>query len=131
MTSIGTAHARILVADDDVDCRELVSRALRAPATEIAIATDGGELLELAAGDEAIDLIVTDINMPWMHGLQVLASLREAGLATPVLVITGLTRPELPDAIARMGHASLLYKPFGADQLRGAIAALLAGEVPP
>jgi DNA-binding response OmpR family regulator len=59
-----------------------------------------------------------------MEGLQVLASIREAGLPTPVLVITGLTRPDLEASVERMGHASLLRKPFDAEKLRGAVAAL-------
>jgi DNA-binding response OmpR family regulator len=119
---------RILVADDDPNCRELVARALGGPGTEVLTATDGGELLELTADDEhVLDLIVTDINMPWMEGLQVLASIREAGLTTPVLVITGVTRPDLETSIDRMGRARVLYKPFDVDQLRNAIAVLLGG----
>jgi DNA-binding response OmpR family regulator len=121
------AVIRILVADDDPNCRELVARALYGPGTEVVTANDGGELLELTADDEhALDLIVTDINMPWMEGLQVLASIREAGLTTPVLVITGVTRPDLETSVDRMGRAGLLYKPFDAEQLRNAIADLLA-----
>jgi len=120
--------SRILVADDDADCRELVARALAGPDIEICAATDGGELIELTADDRGLDLIVTDIDMPWMHGLQALASLRSAGLETPVLVITGLTRPELATSIDRMGNAKLLYKPFGVEQLRGAVASLLASS---
>lgn len=136
-TQAGTADAdpgsmavltRILVADDDVDCRELVSRALGGPSTEIWTAADGGELLDLTSDDRALDLIVTDIDMPWMQGLQVLASIREAGLTTPVLVITGLTRPDLPRSVERMGHAKLLYKPFDIEQLRSAVAELLSNE---
>lgn len=121
-------RTRILVADDDDNCRELVARALGGPGTEVCTATDGGELLELTSDDRGLDLIVTDINMPWMEGLQVLASIREAGLTTPVLVITGITRPDLARSIDRMGHARLLYKPFDVEQLRMAVADLFAGE---
>lgn len=119
---------RILVADDDANCRELVVHALGGGHAEICTASDGGELIELTSDDRDPDLIVTDINMPWMQGLQVLASIREAGLTTPVLVITGLTRPDLPRSIERLGHTKLLYKPFGVEQLRSAVAELLAGE---
>ena len=122
------SYARIIVADDDADCRELVSAALHAPGNEILFATNGGELLDLVAEHDDFDLIITDINMPWMEGLQVLASIRSAGLRTPVLVITGLTRPDLPAAIARMGNAGLLHKPIAIADLRGAIAELLVGE---
>ena len=122
------AGARILIADDEADCRDLLVLALRGAASEIAVATNGGELLEMIAERGPFDLIVTDINMPWMQGLHVLASIREAGLRTPVLIVTGLSHPDLPRSTARLGRAKLLYKPFAIGQLREAIAELLAIE---
>ena len=119
---------RILIADDDPDCCKLLVLALQAPGTTLSVATDGGELLDQVAEHGPFDLIITDINMPWMQGLQVLASFRAAGLATPVLVVTGMPRADLPESIARMGHAGLLPKPFTVEQLRSAIAVLQAAE---
>jgi two-component system cell cycle response regulator CtrA len=124
-TPIVWTHTRILVADDDPDTLELIELAVRGPGIEICTAVDGGELLELIAAYDSFDLIVTDINMPWIEGHQVLASIRAAGLATPVLVVTGLDQPDLPDTIARMGNAMLLRKPFEIVELRQAIARLL------
>jgi CheY-like chemotaxis protein len=129
--NVRPTRTRILIADDDEDCRELVSLALHAPGTEICMAASGAELIELVAEGGPFDLIVTDINMPWMEGLQVLASIREAGLTTPALVITGVTRPDLQASVERMGNARLLCKPFGIAALREAIAALFAGEALP
>jgi len=83
---------RILIADDDPDSLELLELTLQSVGVEIVTAVDGGQLLELVAEDGPFDLIVTDINMPWMEGLQVLASIREAGLDTPVLVVTDSNR---------------------------------------
>jgi CheY-like chemotaxis protein len=119
---------RILVADDEADQRFLLHRALRHAGNEVVMAADGGELLDRIAQDGAFDAIVTDINMPWMQGLQVLASARGAGLTTPVLVVTGLKRPDLEIEVARMGHAQLLHKPYSADELRRAVAKLLVSE---
>jgi CheY-like chemotaxis protein len=127
-TATVPTHTRILIADDDPDTLELIELAVAGPGVEIYRATDGLELLELIAEREPFDLIVTDINMPWIEGLQVLASIREAELETPVLVVTGLDRPGLTDTVARMRYAMLLRKPFEIADLRRAIAALLAGE---
>jgi CheY-like chemotaxis protein len=122
--------ARILIADDDADCRELLILALAAPGVEVCVATHGGELLQLAAEDGPFDLIVTDIDMPWIRGVQVLASFRAAGLETPVLLVTGLTRGGLTESIARLGRTALLPKPFAIAQLRSAVAELLGPAVP-
>jgi DNA-binding response OmpR family regulator len=115
---------RYLVADDDESCRTLLELALSTPDSEVLVATDGGELLTLIAEEGPFDAVVTDINMPWMQGLQVLATVREAGLTTPVLVVTGMTSAELPAAVARLGHARLLLKPFTVQALRAELAAL-------
>jgi DNA-binding response OmpR family regulator len=66
--------------------------------------------------------------MPWMEGLQVLHSARAAEIHTPVLVITGLTRPDLQAKVDRLGNAKLLRKPFGIRELRAAVADLVAGQ---
>jgi DNA-binding response OmpR family regulator len=118
---------RIAIADDDEDTRALVRRALESPGIEIREAASGGELVELLAAD-GCDLLVTDITMPWMSGLQVLVSARTAGFATPALVITGLPDPALPARVVALGHASLLRKPFGIDELRAAVSALLGPD---
>ena len=120
-----STHTRILIADDDPDTLELIELAVRGPCVELYTASDGMELLELVAERAPFDLIVTDINMPWIEGLQVLASIREAGLYTPVLVVSGLDRPDLRTTVARMGNAILLRKPFDIADLRQAIATLL------
>lgn len=119
---------RILVADDEADQRFLLHRALRHAGNDVVMAADGGELLDKIAEDGQFDAIVTDINMPWMQGLQVLASARGAGLTTPVLVVTGLKQPDLESEVARMGHAQLLRKPYSAEELRRAVAKLLVSE---
>jgi len=126
-TSAGTvsARCRILIADDDQNCRDLITIALTAPGTQLLAAANGGELLEVLAEHGPFDLIVTDIDMPWMQGLQVLASCREAELQTPVLVVTGLSRPDLPAAVAKLGRSRLLTKPFTVADLRAAIAELV------
>jgi len=129
MTPTVATHTRILVGDDDPDTLELIELAVQGPGVELYMAIDGMELLELIAECGPFDLIVTDINMPWIEGLQVLASIREAGLETPVLVVSGLDRPDLSATIARMGNATLLRKPFEIADLRRAITALL-GRAP-
>jgi putative two-component system response regulator len=120
--------SRIVIADDDPDSLELLRLALGNPQIEICEAVNGAELVDLLAEDGPFDLVVTDVHMPWMEGLQVLLSARAAEIHTPVLVITGLTRPDLQTKVDRLGSAKLLRKPFGVSELRAAVAELMAAQ---
>lgn len=121
----GRARFRVAIADDDPESRELLRHILWNPDTEIVEAVNGAELIQLLAEQAPFDLIVTDVDMPWMEGLQALRSARAADILTPAVVITGLTRPDLEAAVARLGATKLLRKPFGAAALRAAITSLV------
>jgi CheY-like chemotaxis protein len=118
---------RILIADDDPESLELLGSALGSLDREIVLARDGGELLDRIADDGPFDLIVTDLNMPWMEGSQVLASARVAGLETPVVIVTGMSQPELQEKIGRLGDVRLFRKPVDIIELRLAVTELLEG----
>jgi two-component system cell cycle response regulator CtrA len=120
---------RVAIADDDPDSLELLRLALENPMTEIYEATNGVELVQLLIENDPFDLVVTDVLMPWMEGLQVLRSARAAEVMTPVLVISGLTRPDLQTTVERLGNAALLHKPFGIPDLRAAISALMSRQL--
>src|SRR5690348_10176941 len=118
---------RALVADDDSEMLELVGDALVHFGADVVTATSGGDLLEKLAHDESFDVIVTDISMPWMTGLQVMHSVRTAGLPVPVVVITALRDPWLPAQVAALGaRTELLYKPFSLAELQAAVRRGLA-----
>src|SRR5262245_23440872 len=78
------APRRILVADDDPDMLDTVAEAIAADGSEVVRAASGGELIQRLAEEGPFDLIVTDISMPWMSGIQVTQTARTAGLNTPV-----------------------------------------------
>ena len=119
---------RIAIADDDPDSLELVRAALQRSNFEISQATGGGELVELLVNRGPFDLIVTDIDMPWMDGIAVVRSARAAQITTPVLIITGIARMGLQVAVARLGNARLLEKPVDVSALRDTVEALLKGS---
>jgi two-component system response regulator (stage 0 sporulation protein F) len=118
---------RIAIADDDPESLEILREALLSPTVEIAEAAGGGQLVELLAEQGPFDLIVTDVDMPWMDGISALRSARAAKITTPVLVITGLARTGLQVAVARLGGAKLLRKPIDIHAVRNAVAELLGG----
>ena len=117
-------NARVLIADDDASSLALVATALERLGCRVSCAEDGNELLQAIATGEPFDLLVTDISMPWMTGLQVAHSVRTAGLTTPVIVMTAL--PIDAAHVRALGaHAVLLRKPFEAKQLVAAARTLL------
>lgn len=120
---------RVLVADDDPDLLAAVVASLRSVGATVTSATTGAELLERLAEDGPFDLLVTDISMPWMTGLQVAHSAREAGLSIPLLVMTGLSDPSIDGRVRALGgHTALLRKPFDLDDLVRAMRALVGGD---
>jgi putative two-component system response regulator len=124
------AVLRIAIADDDPDSLELLRLALGGPQIEILEALNGADLVDLLAESGPFDLVVTDVHMPWMEGLQVLLSARNAEIMTPVLVITGFSRADMQAKVDRLGNAKLLRKPFGILELREAVSDLMAGQAP-
>lgn len=117
--------AEILIADDDLQLLGALSESLRQLGAHVVCARDGGELIE-ALEEGPYDLIVTDVSMPWMTGLQATHSARYAGLETPILVITALTDPKIDDVVAALGpRARLLRKPFDLESFEAAVRDLL------
>ena len=121
--------SRIAIADDDPESLELLRLALGNPMTQIYEATNGVELVQLLLQNDPFDLVVTDVLMPWIEGLQVLRSARVSEVTTPVLVITGLDRPDIQATVDGLGNAQLLHKPFGIPELRAAVFALTSRQL--
>jgi DNA-binding response OmpR family regulator len=124
---LGPVH--ILVAEDDPDLREAVSAALERLGADVVQARSGAELIEQLADRKPFDLVVTDISMPWMTGLQAMFSARTAGVGMPVLVMTALEDEAIPDKVLALGdNALLLHKPFELRELEVAAETLLSRQ---
>jgi CheY-like chemotaxis protein len=106
----------------------LLSDVLRGPSTAIYKATSGAELVALLAEHGPFDLIVTDIDMPWMDGIAAIKAARGSEIQSPVLVISGLSRPDLPAEIEHLGNAKFLRKPILVSALREAVDELLGNS---
>lgn len=79
----------ILIVDDDSLSREMVAAILEEAGHECLLAENGIEALEQLAGEYAIELVVSDMNMPLLSGLNLFQELRGQGLATPFVLLTG------------------------------------------
>lgn len=114
---------RVLVADDDPDTLTLVSNAIEGLGCTVVRADDGNEMLQMLAQGN-YQLIITDIAMPWMTGLQVAHSARTAGVSSPVIVMTA-SRIRHEDVALLGDNAVLLHKPFSLSRLRDEACRLL------
>lgn len=109
---------QVLTVDDSASVRQMVSFTLRRAGFEVAEAADGRLGLE-AAARQKFDLVVTDLNMPNVDGLEMIAGMRRlSGYAfTPILMLTTESQAEKKDAGRKAGATGWIVKPFQADQL--------------
>jgi DNA-binding response OmpR family regulator len=117
-------RSRILVVEDDQPLRAAIARGLREAGYEVEQAATGGEALAVAQRGRH-DAIVLDILLPGMRGDAVCASLRAAGLRTPVLMLTALDAVEQRIAGLDAGADDYLTKPFDWGELLARLRALL------
>ena len=117
-------RSTILVAEDDPAIGNALFRALSHEGYEVRRVTDGAEALEALAESPA-DLVVLDVAMPHVDGLEVCRRLRSAGNRRPVLMLTA--RHTVGDRVAGLdaGADDYLVKPFSLDELFARIRALL------
>ena len=115
---------KLLVVEDDPDMSRAVSRALEKRGFSVTPCFDGLAAFKLIR-QKAHDLILLDLNIPGEDGLHLLQRMRNAGIETPVLVLTA--RSAVGDRIAGLnaGGDDYLSKPFDLDELEARIRALL------
>ncbi|MEV4137579.1 response regulator transcription factor [Dactylosporangium sp. NPDC049742] len=115
---------RILVVDDDAAVRDSLARTLRFEGYQVDTARDGQEAVDAAHADEP-DVMVLDVSMPRMDGLQACRRLRGEGVLVPVLMLTA--RDSVGDRVAGLdaGADDYLVKPFALQELLARIRALL------
>ncbi|MGZ8975773.1 sigma-54-dependent transcriptional regulator [Methylomagnum sp.] len=108
--------ARVLVADDEPNARRMLQILLSGLGYEVLTAGDGKEALGLI-DDHAVDLVVTDLNMPELDGLELLTALRAAGNTVPVIVVTAYGTVESAVAAMKQGAFDFLIRPLDVDQV--------------
>jgi len=115
---------RVLVVEDDPGVREAVARALRYEGYDVETAGDGAAALRSTATAEP-DVIILDVMMPEVDGLETCRILRARGSRVPILVLTALA--EVADRVAGLdaGADDYLVKPFALEELLARVRALL------
>lgn len=123
---------RALIVDDSSVMRKVVERALRQAGIDLSTVLQAGNgeeaLQSLRASAEPLQLILSDINMPTMDGLQFLEACRSEGLAqdVPIVMITTEASEPLVRRALAAGARGYLCKPFTSDQVKARVLPLLS-----
>lgn len=115
---------RILAVDDDPSARELLADFLASRGYRVQTAADGPTALEILSRDPP-DLLLLDLLMPGMTGMEVLRRMPESARTVPVIVITAVTEEDVGRAALRAGAKEYVTKPLDLPHLEEAILAVL------
>jgi DNA-binding NtrC family response regulator len=119
-TPIG-AGKRVLVVDDEDNTRQTITRMLEAGGFTVVTATNGAEALEcLAEQSDDIDLVLSDVTMPTMNGIDLSYHIRDQYPGMPVAIVSGDVS-DLEKSIIGRADVPFIKKPFHAESLYSAV----------
>ena len=118
--------ASILAVDDSASMRQMVSFTLKGAGYDVIEAVDGVDALNKAK-QKSVNLVITDVNMPNMDGIALIAELRKlpSYKFTPLLMLTTESAPEKKQAGKAAGATGWIVKPFNPEQLVATIKKVL------
>jgi DNA-binding response OmpR family regulator len=117
--STGPAARHILVADDEPHIGRIIQLKLERGPYRVTLVPDGRQAMELLRSEEPIDLVLLDIMMPYVSGLDVLQETRQLPhrLTTPVIMLTAKGHDADRHRAIELGAADFLTKPFSPNKL--------------
>lgn len=120
---------RVLIVDDEPNVRFVFRTALESSGFTVDEAVDGLEAMDRLRGS-ATDVVLLDLQMPGMGGMDVLGRIRDEGIEVPVVIITA--HGSIPDAVAaiKLGAIDFLTKPLTPDALRAVVTEVIARHAP-
>jgi excisionase family DNA binding protein len=120
----GTARPRVLVVDDEASIRDLLAKTLALAEYDVDVAPDGRSALDRMR-IYSYDLLIADLKMPGMDGLQVIREAKRYKADLPVIIITGFSTESSAIEAVNLGVAGYLTKPFRVPQVLAAAAKAL------
>jgi two-component system chemotaxis response regulator CheY len=109
---------RVMAVDDSATVRKVLQATLTAAGYEVVEAIDGADALEKLSGD-SVDMLVTDLNMPNVDGIDLIQEVRQkpGNRFMPIIMLTSESQPEKKSAGKAAGASGWITKPFNPDQL--------------
>ena len=118
----GTIHKsevhmpRLLIVDDEIDVREFAKSFFKRRKIDVTVAASGEEAIVLLE-KESPDLIILDIRLEGMDGIEVLKKMREMGNKTDVVMVSGVDDKEIVEKAKDLGVIDYIHKPLVLDEL--------------
>jgi two-component system chemotaxis response regulator CheY len=119
--------ANVLIVDDSSTMRKIISRSLRQAGLAVDDIFEAGDGIEglSVLGEKKVDLILSDINMPNMDGLEFIKQVRANGNAVPIVMITTEGGEDIIKEALASGASASIKKPFTPDQLNEKLGGLI------
>jgi two-component system chemotaxis response regulator CheY len=121
----GFMGKKVIVVDDSRTARLQVSSVLSEAGYEIIEAVDGQDGIRKVGSHTDANLVLCDVNMPHMTGLEMLQAIRDKGWATPFVMLTTEAQPELVQQARERGAKGWIIKPFKPEHLLAAVRKLV------
>lgn len=118
---------KLLIVDDEIDIREFAKSYFRKRHIEVYTASGGVEALEII-DHEKPDLVLLDIRMEEMNGVEVLKKLRESGNSTKVIMVSGVKEENTITEAENLGVTGFINKPLVLDELEKIVLKELKGS---
>ena len=107
---------KILVAEDDPLILRTIETRLKKDGHEVVITSDGRSALQHLASDNP-DLIITDIMMPYISGLEIIVAVKQAGRKIPIVILSGMGQENTVLEAFKLGADDYITKPFSPNEL--------------
>jgi DNA-binding response OmpR family regulator len=121
---------KILIVEDDKAFLDTLTSSLTTENFKVVSATDGEKGFQLAC-QEKLDLIILDLVLPSLSGIEICQKVREKGILTPIIMLSGKKKEEIDKVLGlELGADDYLLKPFGTKELLARIRAVLRRSKP-
>lgn len=124
-TGGSACNGRVLIVDDEPDIRKVVRMSLQKAGYEVLEAENGEKAIETINYGEnrlLLDVVICDIRMPKINGVEAIAYFRANYPRVPLIVLTGFPDTEMASSLLRQGVVDYLVKPVEGEKLRASVA---------
>jgi CheY-like chemotaxis protein len=131
MDTCSSTHGRILIIEDETDIRDILRLQLENAGYQVIEAKDGQEGIELMKKGSnllQVGLIITDIRMPKVNGVEAIDYIKANAPSIPIMVITGYPDTELAINLLQKGVKDYLVKPVEKDTLLSKVSTILSSK---